>query len=67
MISLWKMILLLFVFAIGNFFPSALGMILDSGMTNIELAMYNLKEQNQLYWLLLGVLFFNAVAANLGM
>jgi len=67
MLSSWKMILLLVVFVIGNMFPSALGSSIGSGISSVSLAFHNMNEATELYYLILGTLFFNALAANLGM
>ena len=67
MLSSWKMIFLLIIFAIGNFFPNALGTVIGSGLNNVELAWHNMNEATELYGLMFGVMFFNALAANLGM
>jgi len=67
MISSWKMIFLIIVFILGNLFPSALGAIIGNNRGRVYLALYNMSEEKSLYWIMLGVLFFSALAANLGM
>ena len=67
MISSWKMILMAGVILFSNMFPSALGAIIGNNRGRVSLAFYNMGEAPELYWLMLGVLFFGALAANLGM
>ena len=66
-ISIWKMILLVCVLFIGHIFPSSIGMTLGCDTASISTALGKLNESKELYWLMLGLLFFNALAANLGM
>jgi len=66
-VSTWKCILMLSLFAIGNIFPDLVGTITGSGAKVVGEAIEDMNESSQLYWFMFGMMFFNALAANLGM
>ena len=66
-ISLWKVTLLASLFVLGNIFPDVIGQVTGSTIDTLGTAFNDMNESTELYWLMLGVMFFNSLAANLGM
>ena len=65
-ISIWKMILVFVLFIASNFFEK-LGEATGSDMESLAIAVKNLNEEKSLYTMMFALMFFNALAANLGM
>lgn len=66
-ISSWKIILLASLFLLGNMFPDFVGEVTGSSVTTLGAAFTHMNQSTELYWLMIGVMFFNSLAANLGM
>ncbi len=58
---------MLALFSIGNIFTDLIGDITGSGIEQLSKAFVEINEQNHAYLLMVAVMFFNALAANLGM
>ena len=48
-------------------FPESLGEVTGSNVENFFVFLSNMGEAPKLYWLIAGMMVFNALAANLGM
>ena len=66
-VSIWKLILTTVLFVFCYIFPDSVGQLAGAGDGQITLAIHNMNEDKRLYWLMIGVMFFNALSANLGM
>ena len=66
-VSIWKLIMTTVLFVFCYIFPDSVGQLAGAGDGQITLAIHNMNEDKRLYWLMIGVMFFNALSANLGM
>ena len=66
-VSIWKVILIVALFVASNIFPDSLGALTGSNMESVAMAVKNLNEKTELYTYMFGLMFFNGIAANLGM
>ena len=66
-ISIWKIVLSTVFFVICNMFHESLGEVTGANVETFFVFLSNLGEAKQLYWLIAGMMVFNALQANLGM
>ena len=66
-ISSWKMILVLLLWIVSNLFSDTFGEKIGSNSEQFTLFFANMNEETALYWMMLGLMFVNALQANLRM
>ena len=66
-VASWKLILVSILTLLGNYIFTFIGDAMGSNADGFNLYFKNINEETSLYWLMFGLMFVNALQANLGM